>query len=162
MRRSKQRLDVQKSLVGFLVGDVSYAVPISHVREIINPAPLVAFPSAPAFVAGVADYRGEVTTVIDLADYLGQPRSERRSYKTKWVVIQAGDALVALVVDHVTEVFGTQGRALLPTPPLAGNERRGILGVLNHGGALTYVVDIGRFEAVSASLRPALLSPGAS
>jgi purine-binding chemotaxis protein CheW len=162
MRRSKQRLDVQKSLVGFLVGDVSYAVPITHVREIINPAPLVGFPQAPDFVAGVADYRGEVTTVIDLACYLGQQRSERRGYKTKWVVIQSGNALVALVVDHVTDVFGTQGRALLPPPALAGSDHRGVLGVLNKAGTLTYVVDVGRFEAVSASLRAPALSSGAS
>lgn len=142
------------------MGDVSYAVPISHVREIINPAPLVAFPHAPEFVAGVADYRGEVTTVIDLGRYLGQPRAERRSYKAKWVVIQAGDAPVALVVDHVTDVFGTQGRALLPPPPLTGSDQRGVLGVLNHLGTLTYVVDVGRFEAVTASLRPPALTQG--
>jgi chemotaxis signal transduction protein len=78
------------------------------------------------------------------------------------VVIQAGDALVALVVDHVTDVFGTQGHALLPPPALTGSERRGVLGVLNHAGTLTYVVDVSRFEAVSASLRPRALSSGAS
>jgi chemotaxis signal transduction protein len=131
------------------------------VREIINPAPLVGFPHAPEFVAGVADYRGEVTTVIDLACYLGQGPSDRRSLKSKWVVVQAGDAPVALVVDHVTEVFGTHGRALLPPPALAGTDNRGVLGVLNYSGSLTYVIDVGRFEAVTASLRPPALTEGA-
>lgn len=155
MRRSKERLDLQKSLVGFLVGDVPYAVPITHVREIINPAPLVAFPHAPSFVAGVADYRGEVTTVIDLGRYLGQARGGGRlNQKEKWVVIQAGEAPVALVVDHVTDVFGTQGRALMPPPALTGNDHRGVLGVLSHDGTLTYVLDVGRFETLSASLGP--------
>lgn len=156
MRRSKERLDLQKSLVGFLVGDVQYAVPITHVREIINPVMLVAFPHAPEYVAGVADYRGEVTTVIDLARYLGQPgrTAGRAMPKMKWVVVQAGDSPVALVVDHVTDVFGTQGRALLPPPALAGREHRGVLGVLNHAGGLTYVLDVRRFESVNASLGP--------
>jgi purine-binding chemotaxis protein CheW len=156
MRRSKERLDLQKSLVGFLIGDVQYAVPISHVREIINPVPLVVFPHAPDFVAGVADYRGEVTTVIDLPSYLGQSKRgpARMLHRVKWVVVQAGDAPVSLVVDHVTDVFGTQGRALLPPPALAGTDHRGVLGVLNHGGTLTYVLDVARFETVNASLGP--------
>ena len=46
----KARPDPQKSLVGFAVGDVSYAVPIGEVREIVNPLVLTELPHAPAAV----------------------------------------------------------------------------------------------------------------
>ena len=44
---SKARPDPQKSLVGFVVGDVAYAVPIADVREIVNPLLLTELPHAP-------------------------------------------------------------------------------------------------------------------
>jgi purine-binding chemotaxis protein CheW len=37
----RYRNDPSKSLVGFLVGDVQYAVPIANVREIANPLSMV-------------------------------------------------------------------------------------------------------------------------
>lgn len=154
-RRSRERLDLQKSLVGFVVGDVFYAVPISHVREIINPIELTVLPHAPPSVAGVADHRGDVVTVIDLRRHLGLPplgddRSTRR--RTKWILIRAGTAPVGLIVDHVTDVFGTGGQALKAPPPVGGADERGFLGVLSHQSRLTYVLDVTRFESAANSL----------
>lgn len=157
MRRSKERLDLQKSLVGFIVGDIAYAVPISHVREIINPIPLTPLPHAPAVVAGVADHRGEVVVVVDLRRQLGQPPAPtdpvtRR--RAKWILVQTVQGAVGLAVDHVTDVFGTGGQALQVSPNVGGSEQRGFLGVLNHGQRLSYVLDVSRFEALAHSLRP--------
>ncbi len=43
----RQRHDPSKNLVGFIIGDVHYAVSIHRVREIANPLTLVALPKAP-------------------------------------------------------------------------------------------------------------------
>ena len=51
MKTTKGRADPQKSLVGFVVGDVAYAVPIAQVREIVNPLPLTVLPHSPAATA---------------------------------------------------------------------------------------------------------------
>ena len=48
-----ERPDPQKSLVGFVVGDVAYAVPIDHVREIVNPLPITELPHAPHTIAEI-------------------------------------------------------------------------------------------------------------
>ena len=48
------RTDRTKNLVGFVVGEVRYAVDILRVREIINPLPVVALPHAPPAIVGVA------------------------------------------------------------------------------------------------------------
>jgi purine-binding chemotaxis protein CheW len=148
----RQRHDPTKSLVGFVVGDVHYAVPIACVREICNPMTLVAMPRAPAAVIGVADYRGDVVPVVDVRARFGlPPLSQTR--RTKWILVGVREHFLALVVDAVTEVFGTGGAELRPSPPLgAGDETRGIAGVTNLGDALVFVLDPGRFAELTVPL----------
>jgi purine-binding chemotaxis protein CheW len=141
----RYRHDPSKNFVGFVVGDVEYAVAIASVREIANPLPLVSLPHAPRSVIGVADYRGEVVAVIDLRARFGLPAAGV-TRKTKWIVVDVGalppqeqpesgaaPRLAALVVDAVTEVFGRAGTRLRPAPSLGGGEDvRGIAGVTTH------------------------------
>jgi purine-binding chemotaxis protein CheW len=148
----RQRHDPSKNLVGFVLGDVHYAVPIHRVREIANPLHLVSLPKAPKAVTGVADYRGEVVPVVDLRIRFGlEPVSSTR--RTKWIILAVGERFVALVVDAVTDVFGTGGADLRPVPSLGGgDDERGISGVTNHEGALTFVLDTRRFGELTEPL----------
>lgn len=152
MHGSKQRPDPEKSLVGFSVGNVHYAVPIGCVREIINPAEVTRLPHAPPVVVGVADHRGEVVPVIDLRIRFGVPSTED-ARRMKWILVDVGGMTIGLVVDRVTEVFGTGGAGLRPAPSLGGGEdERGIVGVTSHDGTLVFVLDLARFEAIAAGL----------
>jgi purine-binding chemotaxis protein CheW len=162
MTMPRHRHDPSKDLVGFLVGEVMYAVRIDVVREIVNPLPVVDLPRAPATVKGVADYRGEVVPVIDLRDRFGLPAMSSR--RTKWIVLDvgprralaggppasvSGGRYAALVVDAVTEVFGLAGGELRPAPPLGdGDEERGIEGVTTLNARLVFVLDARAFGAV--------------
>ena len=149
---SRYRHDPLKSLVGFNVGDVAYAVEIAQVKEIINPLSVVPLPRAPESIGGVADYRGEVVPVIDLRVRFGLG-SSTTSRKTKWIVVDIGGRLAALVVDAVTEVFGTGGQELRPAPALGGGEHvRGIRGVTTHGRKMIFVLDMFPFAAMTESL----------
>jgi purine-binding chemotaxis protein CheW len=152
---SKHRPDPQKSLVGFVVGDVHYAVPISSVREIVNPLELTTLPHSPPAVAGVADHRGSVIPVIDLRARFGlSPNRDER--KTKWILVEVERKTVGLIVDGVTEVFGTGGTELKPAPSLgAGDDVRGIVGVTNYDEHLVFVLDVARFEALTEPLAAA-------
>jgi purine-binding chemotaxis protein CheW len=150
MALSKQeRPDPQKSLVGFVVGDIAYAVPIASVREIVNPVPLADLPHAPAAVAGVADHRGEIVPIIDLRVRFGlAPFSDPR--KSKWILIEVEGRGVGLAVDRVTEVFGKGGSEIKPAPVLgSGDELRGISGVTTHDGELTFVLEVGLFDVLT-------------
>ncbi|MBX3199577.1 MAG: purine-binding chemotaxis protein CheW [Labilithrix sp.] len=161
---ARYRHDPSKDLVGFLVGEVMYAVRIEVVREIVNPLAVVDVPRAPPTVKGVADYRGEVVPVIDLRERFGLP-AVPRSRKTKWIVLDVGPAggrrstgagavagarYAALVVDAVTEVFGLAGGELRPAPPLgAGDDTRGIEGVTTLGSRLVFVLSAPAFGPVT-------------
>ena len=139
----RYRNDPSKSLVGFLVGTVQYALPIANVREIAKPLPMVELPHAPEAVVGVAEYRGEVIPVVDLRVRFGHPVAPA-TRRTKWIVALVSVRTVALVVDAVTEVFGTGGGDLRPAPILgAGDGDRGIAGVAQRDG-LVFVLDASR------------------
>jgi purine-binding chemotaxis protein CheW len=178
----RQRHDPTKNLVGFLVGDVAYAVRIEAVREIVNPLDIVELPRAPVAVRGVASFRGDVVPVVDLRTRfaLGPSGSTR---KNKWIVIDVAPKpklvahepappapagrYVALVVDSVTEVFGTGGQAIRPAPTLGdGDDVRGIEGVASYEGNLVFVLDIRAFsalaEAVAREMPPSSAPFGAS
>ncbi len=180
----RYRHDPSKSLVGFVVGEVEYAAAIAYVKEIANPLLVVPLPHAPRSVVGVADYRGEVVSVVDLRSRFGLP-SAVATRKTKWIVVDVGDRptdreggarpaeaplpasgrLVALVVDAVTGVFGTTGTELRPPPELgSGDDARGIAGVTTNDGGLVFVLDVTQFrelarEAAQHVSRPSL-APG--
>jgi purine-binding chemotaxis protein CheW len=148
----RQRHDPSKNLVGFVVGEVEYAVEIARVKEIANPLDVVALPHPPPAVVGVADYRGEVVPVVDLRARFGLPPAPA-TRKTKWIVIDVSRRLVAIVVDAVTEVFGSGGAALRPAPPLgSGDDLRGIAGVTGHGKGLVFVLDPGRLRDLTEPL----------
>lgn len=154
MHGSKQRPDPEKSLVGFCVGAVHYAVPIGSVREIVNPADVTRLPHAPSVVVGVADHRGEVVPIIDLRVRFGVP-SAVEARRTKWILVDVDGMTIGLVVDRVTEVFGTGGIALRPAPSLGGGEdERGIVGVTTHENVMVFVLDLTCFEAIAAGLGP--------
>lgn len=154
---SPKRKDPAKNLVGCVVGDVNYALPISAVREIVNPLPIVELPGAPPSVLGVADYRDEVVPVVDLRTRFGMgPCPVTR--KTKWIILHRGEQALALVVDVVTGVF--RSGELKPPPALGtGDDTRGLEGVTTHEGSLVFVLDAARFEELVAPLAHALGGP---
>jgi purine-binding chemotaxis protein CheW len=148
----RQRHDPSKNLVGFVVGDVEYAVNIARVKEITNPLVVVPLPHPPPSVAGVADFRGEVIPVVDLRLRFGLPAAPA-TRKTKWIVVDVAPRLVALVADAVTEVFGTGGAELRPAPSLGGgDDLRGIAGVTSHGAGLVFVLDTARLRELTDPL----------
>jgi purine-binding chemotaxis protein CheW len=159
----RQRHDPSKNLVGFVVGDVEYAVAIAAVKEITNPLAVVALPHAPQPVVGVADFRGEVIPVVDLRTRFGL-QSSPATRKTKWIVVEVSGRLVALVVDAVSEVFGTGGAELRPAPALgSGDDLRGIVGVTAHGKGLVFVLDVVRLRELTEPLAAAgKLGPSAA
>ena len=147
----RYRGDASKSYVGFLVGDVQYALPIASVREITRPLSMVELPHAPFSVVGVAEYRGEVIPVVDLRARFHQPPVPT-TRKTKWIVTLVSNRALALVVDAVTEVFGKTGGDLRPAPALgAGDDARGLAGVTTREG-LVFVLDAARLAELTEPL----------
>jgi purine-binding chemotaxis protein CheW len=158
MRLHRHRHDPSKSLVGFFVGSVSYAVPIACVREICRPLPTVPLPHAPPAVLGVAEYRGSVIVVIDMRVRFGLPALPA-TRKTKWVVISVEGVVAAIAVDAVTDVFGTAGAKLAAAPPPGAGGRGHIVGVTTHDDHMVFVIDVGQLKEDVAPVATRSVNP---
>lgn len=146
MNSERFRREQFRSLVGFVVGDVAYAVPTSCVREITTPHPVTELPHLPRGVIGVFEHRGQVVPVIDLRtcfDVTVQT-TERR---TQWIIVEVDHHRIGLCVNRVSGVFEVGFGGLKPVPELGkGIDPRNLVGVASHQDRLTFVLDIAAFR----------------
>jgi purine-binding chemotaxis protein CheW len=151
MAREQRRRgsDRDKNLVGFMIGDVHYAVDIRRVKEIIRPLPIVTLPHPPPAVIGVADHRGEVVPVLDVRKRFALPEVGT-TRRTKWIVVSLPGKSVGLVVDAITEVFAAGDEDQRAVPAIGmGDAARGIVAVFGYRGTLVFVLDVDRIGAAA-------------
>ena len=121
------------------VGQMTFALPVAHVVETMRPLPTERTAGQPAALRGHVTVRGVEIPVIELAHVLGtvsMPRARDASPAMRFVVVRAGDRLVALAVD-----------AVLGVGPLTAAATTGVVGGAEHGAldaALRAVLDAGR------------------
>ena len=144
MPKYRKRSSRERSLVGFRVDGLHYALAIDAVREIIRPLEAVELPHLPTAVVGVADHRGAVVPIVDLRRLFGRGASIATN-RTKWVVIGQGESSpsVGLIVDSVIGVFAVTDEASRKAPPWAQEQIEAGMGdVVSREGELVFVLDV--------------------
>ncbi len=112
-------------LVGFIVGNEEFAVPILSIQEIIKPIEWTKVPFTPDFVLGVFNLRGNVLPLIDLRKKFNAPQAEFDD-DVRFIVIKVGDELAGFVIDRLTEALRIDSNTILP-PPDTSMERDAII-----------------------------------
>jgi purine-binding chemotaxis protein CheW len=130
-----------------------FAVPIEHIREIIEFGGLTAVPLTPQFLRGVINLRGAVVPVVDLAARFGRSGTTigRRTCIVILEVEAAGRTLpVGILVDTVNEVLNTDRSQIEPRPPFGARLRADfICGMLSQGERFVIVLDIQQVLSVA-------------
>ena len=118
---SKQNIDSLDSsddivqLVGFVIGEEEYAVPILTIQEIIKPIAWTRVPQTPGYILGVFNLRGSVIPLIDLRTKFGL-RSINHTDDTRFIVIRHEDEVAGFVIDRLTEAIRLSKSAIGPAP----------------------------------------------
>lgn len=87
--------------IGFRLGDDRFVASREEVREVMQcPASLTRVPGARSWVAGLANVRGQLLTVVDLSAFLGGPPT-RLGRDTRIVVINHRELGAGVLVDEV-------------------------------------------------------------
>jgi purine-binding chemotaxis protein CheW len=94
--------DSTMQLVVFSLGEEEYALPITHVQEIIRYTEPRGVASQTPWVKGVISLRGKIVPVYDLALRLGL---EVSSIASKIVMVESGEQMAGVIVGDVEEVL---------------------------------------------------------
>lgn len=129
-----QREDGIIQLVGFVVGDEEYAIPILNIQEIIKPIEYTRVPSIPDYVLGVFNMRGNVMPLIDLAQQLSFG-SSKMTPQTRYIVLRGetngtgvgGNA--GFVIDRLTEAIKIHRNRIDPPPETLVKDKGMIYGI---------------------------------
>jgi purine-binding chemotaxis protein CheW len=110
-----EQLDDVVQLVGFMIGDEEYAVPILAIQEIIKPFTWTRVPQVPPYVLGVFNLRGAVIPLIDLRAKFGLS-VKKHSEDTRFIVMRNGDDVAGFVIDRLTMAIRIKKENIGPAP----------------------------------------------
>ncbi|MCR4941405.1 MAG: chemotaxis protein CheW [Campylobacter sp.] len=115
-------------LVGFVVGEEEYAIPILNIKEIIKPIEYTRVPSVPDYVLGVFNLRGTVIPLIDLRKRFSLSASKQSS-TTRYIVMAHEDNVAGFVIDRLTEAIRMNRNRIDPPPETLIKDKGMIYGI---------------------------------
>lgn len=136
----------------FYVADRLYGIDVMKVQEITRALPITEVPLAPAFVQGLINLRGQISTAVDLRELFAIDGTTPEGSMN--VVCRVEDALFSFVVDRIGDVMEVEPEAFEPSPDTVPDAiRRFMGGVFKVPGNLLSVIEIEKLalEIVDAS-----------
>lgn len=115
-------------LVGFIVGEEEFAVPILDIKEIIKPLEFTRVPSVPNYVLGVFNLRGSVIPLIDLRLRFNLPQAKHTEH-TRYIILKDENNMIGFVIDRLTEAIRIQQNRIDPPPETLLKEKGMIYGI---------------------------------
>jgi len=125
---SLNKTDDVVQLVGFIIGEEEYAIPILSIQEIIKPFTWTRVPQVPKYVMGVFNLRGAVIPLIDLRLKFGISE-KKHSDETRFIVMKDGDDVAGFVIDRLTMAIRIKKTDIGPAPDTINGDDTMIDGV---------------------------------
>jgi purine-binding chemotaxis protein CheW len=140
--------DREGKYLTFSLANEEYGIGILKIKEIIGMMPITTVPQTPDFVKGVINLRGKVIPVLDLRRRFGmEPMvyTERTCIIVVEIAGTAGNVMIGVVVDSVSEVLSIKGDVIEETPTFGTKLNTDyILGMAKIGKGVKILLDIDR------------------
>lgn len=128
-------------LCGFKIGNGFYAISVLEVQEVIKPQLLTQVPSAPDYVRGLINLRGQIVTAISLRSLFGLGDDHREEHMN--IIVRSGESLYSLIVDEILDVIDVEDSTFEKTPETLDDKiRRFINGVYKLDHKLLILLDL--------------------
>ncbi|MDP3266551.1 MAG: chemotaxis protein CheW [Sulfuricurvum sp.] len=124
----ESKIDDVVQLVGFIVGEEEFAIPILSIQEIIKPISCTRVPQTPTYILGVFNLRGSVIPLIDLRARFGLT-PQKHTDETRFIVMKSGDDVAGFVIDRLTEAIRMPKKDIGPAPETVSEAETMIDGV---------------------------------
>jgi purine-binding chemotaxis protein CheW len=139
--------EVERSsqLCGFKVGAGFYAISVLDVQEVIKPQLVTKVPSAPVYIQGLINLRGQIVTAISLKSLFGLDHTTEKNEDYMNIIVRSGESLYALVVDEILDVIDVDEKTFEPTPDTIDEKVRLLIsGVYKLDTNLLMLLDLGK------------------
>ncbi|WP_375262588.1 chemotaxis protein CheW [Palleronia sp.] len=148
--------DSDDMVLTFLLDGETFAIPVAHVVEIVDPQPVTRAPCADPFAPGLINVRGVIAPLVDLRQRLGmKPAVIGQSSRVIVLNLMVGGEAtkVAMLADDVDDIADTPTADLETVPELGVRWPTHLIrGVAKKNGALIIVLDAETAFAPTQSL----------
>jgi purine-binding chemotaxis protein CheW len=150
-----ERREEPETWVTFELAGEEFALPVTHVEEVLRIGSITRVPHAPAPVRGITNLRGRVLAVIDLRVRLGLEAAPLAP-QNRIVVVSSRDRSIGLLVDAARQVAKLLPSRVQPPPADVMTDRSDfILGVYHLGDGLLILLDVNQVLAIQGDPEPA-------
>ena len=98
----------------FFIDGRLYGIDVMKVQEVTKPLDVTLMRTAPPFIKGLINLRGQIATAIGLRELFGL--SPDPSVQKMTVVCKVEDILISLLVDNIGDVVEVSDKDFEPTP----------------------------------------------
>jgi purine-binding chemotaxis protein CheW len=137
-------MEKELQVIGFRIGEETYGVRISTVREIVRVPEITPVPNAPEGIEGVINLRGKIIPVMDLRKRFGLSEI-CTDKKSRILVVEVENQLLGLIVNSASEVLKIPPSEIeAPGRMFAEGESGYITGVGKLGSRLIILLEIAK------------------
>jgi purine-binding chemotaxis protein CheW len=142
--------------VTFRLGRETYALDVTHAREVVDDAAVTPIPNTPRWVRGVLNLRGTILPVLDIKQKFhieGAPEVLEPCILVVEVQLEGETHAFGLCADAVREVFEFDFSELRPSPRFCGSlSAEFVRGIGEVSGEIFVVLDVEKvFSAAEVS-----------
>jgi purine-binding chemotaxis protein CheW len=120
-------------VVEFLLGKEHFAVDLFNVREVVEYKTITQLPDTPAYIKGIIDLRGEITTIIDLKERLNITRQSGATDDHSRIIVlddSITESKTGIMVDNVSSVTTFDRSAVDTSTSMVEQNNSAIIGII--------------------------------
>ncbi len=129
--RKRQGNNIQ--VVEFALGKELFAIDLFDVKEVVEYTTITKLPNVPAYVKGIIDLRGEITTIIDLKHRLNITESGQIAAESSRIIVlddKITGTKIGILVDDVTSVSTFEAKQVDYTSASMSKEDTALIGII--------------------------------
>ncbi|MGD0080391.1 MAG: chemotaxis protein CheW [Methanoregula sp.] len=120
-------------VVEFALGKELFAIDLFDVKEVVEYTTITKLPNVPAYVKGIIDLRGEITTIIDLKHRLNITESGQIAAESSRIIVlddKITGTKIGILVDDVTSVSTFEPNQVDYTSASMSKEDTALIGII--------------------------------
>jgi len=120
-------------VVIFALGEEQFAIDLFDVKEVVEYTTITKLPNVPAYIRGIIDLRGEITTIVDLKHRLNITAGSTVAIDTSRIIVLDDNitrSKIGILVDDVTSVSTFEDGQVDYTSASVSKEQTAIIGII--------------------------------